>query len=135
MNFVTSGGKGWTLAVGWAGVNRRTRRGWRTGPDGVKVAALWSQGATDPREGRGMARRLVDHNSIIEWASVRGARPARVALPGPDGSDPGLRLTFNDNGHSEELLMPISWDEWFRVFDAYRLALVVDDRMLGSAIN
>lgn len=76
-----------------------------------------------------MARRLVDHGSILEWAASRGASPARVATPVRDQSDPGLRLQFQGNGHgTEEALVPISWDEWFTTFDAYGLALVVDDR-------
>ena len=78
-----------------------------------------------------MARRLVDHTSIIEWALARGAGPARVAQT-HDESDPGLRLQFAANGANavDELLIPISWEEWFRTFDAFRLALVVDDRDL-----
>ena len=80
-----------------------------------------------------MARRLVDHASILEWANTRGASPARVATPLQNESDPGLRLQFTGNGHSsDEVLVPISWDEWFTTFDAYRLALVVDDRDLAS---
>ena len=76
-----------------------------------------------------MARRLVDRESILEWAASRGASPARVATEVRDQFDPGLRLQFLGNGHgTEELLIPISWDEWFSTFEAYRLALVVDDR-------
>jgi hypothetical protein len=75
----------------------------------------------------------VDHDSIIEWANARGASPARVATSIHDESDPGLRLQFKGNGHGgDELLVPISWDEWFKTFDAYGLALVVDDRDLAS---
>ena len=49
-----------------------------------------------------MARRLVDHASILEWANTRGASPARVATPLQNESDPGLRLQFTGNGHSSE---------------------------------
>jgi hypothetical protein len=78
-----------------------------------------------------MARRLVDHDLIIQWATRRGASPARVATPSPDDSDPGLRLEFKGAAHGvAELLVPITWDEWFKIFDAFRLALVVDDREL-----
>jgi hypothetical protein len=80
-------------------------------------------------KGVGMARRLVDRDSILEWAATRRASPARVATPVRDESDPGLRLQFEGNGRgSDEVLVPISWDEWFTTFEAYRLALVVDDR-------
>jgi hypothetical protein len=76
-----------------------------------------------------MARRLVDRDSILEWAASRGASPARVATPVRNQSDPGLRLQFLENGNGpEEPLVPISWDEWFTTFEAHRLALVVDDR-------
>ena len=83
-----------------------------------------------------MARRLVDHESIIEWANARGASPARVATPLDSESDPGLRLAFKGNGQGgEELLVPISWDEWFKTFDAYGLALVVDDRDASKRVT
>jgi hypothetical protein len=83
-----------------------------------------------------MARRLVDHDSILEWARARGATPARVVAAIHDESDPGLRLQFKGNGHgSDETVVPISWDEWFKTFDAFGLALVVDDRETASPLN
>jgi hypothetical protein len=75
-----------------------------------------------------MPKRLTDRKSIMEWADAHQASPARVARPAGDESDPGLRLAFKGNGYgSDELLTPISWDEWFAAFDEQRLALVVDD--------
>ena len=75
-----------------------------------------------------MPKRLVDRKSIMEWADAHQASPARVSDPATDRSDPGLRLAFKGNGYgSDEVLTPISWDEWFATFDEQRLALVVDD--------
>ena len=76
-----------------------------------------------------MARRLVDRESILEWAAGRGASPAKPAAPVHDQSDPGLRLQVLGNGHgTDELLVPITWEEWFTTVEAHGLALVVDDR-------
>jgi hypothetical protein len=93
-----------------------------------------------------MARRLVDRERIIAWANARGAAPARVADTPHDESDPGLRLDFFGTGASEggdgadaergeEKIVPISWDEWFRTFEKYRLALVVDELEASAAVN
>ena len=93
-----------------------------------------------------MARRLVDRERIIAWANARGAVPARVAETPHDESDPGLRLDFfgasaaegGDGAgteRAEEKLLPISWDEWFRTFEKYRLALVVDELEASAAVN
>jgi hypothetical protein len=86
-----------------------------------------------------MARRLIDRERIIAWANARGVSPARLADGPFDQSDPGLRLEFlgdpQDRGAEDERLLPISWDEWFRTFEKYRLALVIDDREFSPAIN
>lgn len=75
-----------------------------------------------------MPKRLVDRKSIMEWADAHQASPARVADTARDQSDPGLRLAFKGNGYgSDEPLLAISWDEWFRTFEEHRLALVVED--------
>jgi hypothetical protein len=67
------------------------------------------------------AERLTDHDKIRAWADVRGARPARVK----DATDPngGGVLRF-DFGEQEEGLEPVSWDEFFLIFEDRRLALL-----------
>jgi hypothetical protein len=68
-----------------------------------------------------------DHEVIRRWAEARGARPARVRGTGGPG-DPGiLRLDFPTDGPDPKL-EEISWDEWFRAFDANQLAFVYEDK-------
>jgi hypothetical protein len=68
----------------------------------------------------------VDHDEIRRWAEEHGGRPARVRGTG-DGDAGVLRIDF-PGGAGEEDLEPISWDEWFEMFDEQGLALVYQDR-------
>jgi hypothetical protein len=53
-----------------------------------------------------------DHDAIRRWVEQRGGRPAMV-----EGTQI-LRIDFDDpDGSHDENLRPISWDEFFRVFD------------------
>jgi len=72
------------------------------------------------------AHPLTDHTEIRQWAETRQARPACVKGTGGHG-DPGMiRLDF-PGFSGEESLAPISWDEWFKAFEANGLALLVQD--------
>ena len=67
------------------------------------------------------AEPTIDHDRIRQWAEARRGQPARVK-----GRDI-LRLDFP--GYSgEDTLEPISWEDWFRVFDENRLAILLQDR-------
>lgn len=72
-------------------------------------------------------RALTDHQQIREWAEARDAQPVAVDDTGDGPNDPGiLRLDFP--GYSGEgELTPISWDAWFKKFDAAGLTLLVQD--------
>jgi hypothetical protein len=76
-------------------------------------------------------RVLTDHEDIRRWAEARHAQPARVKGTGGK-RDPGLiRLDF-PGFSGEGKLQPISWDEWFKAFDANNLALIVQDETAGG---
>lgn len=69
-----------------------------------------------------------DHEVIRRWAEERGAEPAAVrSTHRPD--DPGIiRLEFPGAPNArDENLEPISWDEWFKKFDAADLAFIYED--------
>ncbi|HLT45906.1 MAG TPA: hypothetical protein VK002_01645 [Rubricoccaceae bacterium] len=68
-----------------------------------------------------------DHDEIRRWAEVRSGRPMAVrAIPG--GDTRVIRLAFPDLPHADaEGLDPISWDEWFRQFEADDLALLIEE--------
>jgi len=65
---------------------------------------------------------LTDHDQIRRWAEERGGRPSRVR----DTADGGGILRF-DFGEQNEELEEISWDEFFRIFEANKLALLHQD--------
>lgn len=69
------------------------------------------------------ATTTTDHDTIRQWAEARDGHPARVEGTGAGGV---LRIDF---GAPEERLEEISWDEFFRVFEENRLALLYQDRL------
>jgi hypothetical protein len=69
------------------------------------------------------AIRTIDHDEIRDWVEARGGGPA-VIEGTHDGEVSGiLRVDF---GLDEEALEPVSWEEFFRVFDANDLAFVYE---------
>jgi hypothetical protein len=77
-----------------------------------------------------------DREKIRRWAEERGGKPACVRGTGGDGDIGMLRIEFPDRPQSnDENLKPISWDEWFKAFDANELALVHQERMSDGRIS
>jgi hypothetical protein len=76
---------------------------------------------------------LIDHGEIQQWVEERGGTPTCV-----EGTRQGdsclLRIDFPDNPPDENL-EPISWDEWFRVFDDRNLAMIVEDTTARGQIS
>ncbi len=72
------------------------------------------------------AKTTTDHDEIRRWVEERGGTPARVR-----GSEPGgiLRIDF---GAPEESLEPVSWDQFFEVFEERRLAFLHQDEADGG---
>lgn len=73
-----------------------------------------------------MSQTTTDHDTIRRWAEGHGGTPAAVRdTEGGDGEV--IRLMFPESGQSEAGdLEEVSWDEWFRQFDANGLALVYE---------
>jgi len=73
-----------------------------------------------------MTRRVTtDHDTIRRWIESRGGHPA--AVRGAPGEETGA-LHVDIPGYDEqEFLAPLSWDEFFRRFEAKRLAFVYED--------
>lgn len=57
-----------------------------------------------------------NHDVIRQWAEKRNAKPATV--PGTEHDDHLGVLTFDFPGYGGADLRHVSWDEWFRAFDA-----------------
>lgn len=78
---------------------------------------------------------LTDHQTIRDWAAARAGAPAIVDVSPEAGTQPMLRIVFGQHAY-EDTDRPerpanaggyelVEWDEWFRVFDEARLAMVV----------
>ncbi|MBO4208068.1 hypothetical protein GSF22_18960 [Micromonospora echinofusca] len=78
------------------------------------------------RPGRSLVTK--NHDVIRRWARARQAKPATITGTERDGR-PGV-LTFNMPGYRESSrLKQITWEEWFRTFDARRLNLIYQEQL------
>lgn len=78
---------------------------------------------------------LTDHESIRDWAAARMGFPAIVDVSTEAGTQPLLRLVFDQAAYQDQDLQErpvnaggyelVEWDDWFKEFDAQELALVV----------
>ncbi|MBY8871818.1 hypothetical protein K7640_08185 [Micromonospora sp. PLK6-60] len=85
------------------------------------------------RPGRSLV--TTDHDVIRRWAEARKGVPCTVEGSEHDGHAGVLRLDFPANGR-ESRLTEISWDEWFRAFDARRLNFIYqEERSDGRQSN
>jgi hypothetical protein len=76
------------------------------------------------------AKRTRDHETIRRWAEERGGRPTMV-----EGTQI-LRIDFDDpDGRQDEKLKPVSWDEFFRVFDDRDLEFLYQERTHDGGIS
>lgn len=73
------------------------------------------------------------HEDVRDWASARAGFPAIVDVSPDSGVQPMLRLVFDEQAYQDRAERPanaggyelVEWDEWFRLFDKLKLALVV----------
>jgi len=72
------------------------------------------------------SRITTNHDAIRRWAEARDARPVEVA-GGGDDDDPGT-VRLECPGSRDTSLREIGWDEWFRKFDAGKLALLYQEQ-------
>jgi hypothetical protein len=73
----------------------------------------------DKPDRRGQTLVTTNHEVIRRWAEARGGTQATVP-----GTEHGTRLgvlTFDFPGYGGENLEHVSWDEWFKTFDARKL--------------
>ena len=76
------------------------------------------------------AKRTCDHDTIRRWAEKRGGRPTMV-----EGTQI-LRIDFDDpDGSKDEKLVPVSWDEFLRVFDERGLEFLYQEHTQDGHIS
>lgn len=84
---------------------------------------------------------LTDHEQIRDWAAARAGFPAIVDISAASGTQAMVRLVFGQHAYQDvdRADRPqnaggydlVEWDEWFKVFDAAKLALVVATEQPG----
>ena len=79
----------------------------------------------------GQAKKITDHGEIKRWIEERGGRPARVRSTAEDGGGI-LRIDFRE---PDEGLEPITWHEFFDVFDKNGLALLEQDKTAKGKLS
>jgi len=73
-----------------------------------------------------MSQTTTDHDNIRKWADAHGGKPAAVENTHENGVGI-IRIMFPDNPQSEHgNLVEISWDEFFKQFEASKLALIYE---------
>lgn len=75
------------------------------------------------------ARTTTDHDIIKRWAEARNGNPALAKTAEPGGI---LRIDF---GEPEEGLEPVSWDEFFQIFDQNGLAFLYQEETEGGGTS
>jgi hypothetical protein len=88
-----------------------------------------------------MAKTMIEHDDIREWAEARAGEPMLEDIPDVDREQVLLAITFGQhaiNADHNEGPDPITgwslvtWDEWFAAFDQQNLALKVNDELPGQ---
>jgi len=81
---------------------------------------------------------LTEHEEIRDWAAARAGQPA-LSDSGLADEEPVLRFAFGQHAYQDtdqgwdEIggVEIIEWDEWFRIFEERKLALVVSEDVPG----
>jgi hypothetical protein len=73
-----------------------------------------------------------DHEEIVRWAVARDGRPAG-AVRSKNGDDDGvlIRISFPADREASAL-NEISWKDWFKKFEAGKLALLFQEHIAGG---
>jgi len=78
------------------------------------------------------SRKTQDHEQIRQWVEARGGHPAIVAGT-TRGKQGGGVLRIDFPGYSGEgSLKPVSWDEWFQIFDERGVEFLYQDKTAGG---
>ncbi len=83
---------------------------------------------------------LTKHEDIRDWAAARAGFPAIVDISAEGGTQPMLRLVFDQHAYQDQAERAVNsggyelveWDDWFKLFDEGELALVVGQDVPGQ---
>jgi hypothetical protein len=90
-------------------------------------------------------RTLTEHEEIRDWVAARMGAPAVVDISPAGGTQPMLQLVFDQAAYQDQDrperpqnaggIELTEWDDWFKLFDEARLALVVNEDVPGQRSN
>lgn len=88
---------------------------------------------------------LTDHEAVRDWAAARMGAPAIVDISPQGGTQPMLKLVFDQAAYQDQDRAErpqnaggvelVEWDDWFKLFDEAKLALVVAEEQPGRREN
>ena len=89
--------------------------------------AQWISNPDEHEEHHGKSLATRNHEVIRKWAEKRGAKPSTV--PGTRHGDQLGVMRFNFPGYGGDELEEVSWDDWFKTFDARDLVFIYQEHM------
>lgn len=98
--------------------------------------AQWISNVDEHEDHKGQSLATRNHEVIKRWAEERNAVPATV--PGTEHGDllGVLRFDFDRKNDSDSRLKEVSWDEFFKTFDARELIFLYQEhRKDGNQSN
>lgn len=78
------------------------------------------------------SHRTTDHDTIRQWVEARQGQPAIIKSAAQAGEGDLLRIRFDD---SEDVLKPISWEEFFTQFEQSKLALLYQEQTQDGSVS
>ncbi|TKT79041.1 hypothetical protein [Aquamicrobium sp. LC103] len=88
---------------------------------------------------------LTDHDEVRDWAAARAGSPVVIDTSPEGGTQPMLNIVFDQASYEDQDTAErpenaggfelVEWDEWFKLFDAHGLALVVNRDEPGRRDN
>ncbi len=75
------------------------------------------------------SKETTNHGEIQRWAEALGGQPAVIDHPNARADKRGIRIDFPGKRDDaiKDITHPVSWDEFFRVFEDQQLLLAYDD--------
>ena len=78
------------------------------------------------------SRVTTNHEEIRRWAATRCGTPAVIVRPKSSDDDAGHICIYFPHNRNEGALDEISWEDWFKKFDAAKLALLYQENTAGG---
>lgn len=71
-------------------------------------------------------KKTTKHEEIKKWAKDHDASPVKVRSTGGSSGEGLIRLALEGHSKDDKELEKISWDEFFKIFEDNKLAMIYD---------